>query len=193
MKKILVLLLSVILSVLLVATAGCGAKNEFVEDSLDYDIARRLAWDDISGSFKIKVRSGTVTDVKFTVKGYNNNGKEIWSKNFHQPCEDFDVQDDPYDIVFDYTHFYNNTNVAPANRTDSITVTEVKIIKENSNSNEWMGWTFGAISAAATLAVIALFVLSKLKSKSEASSENSETEKAAADEISVTEQGGETK
>ena len=175
MKKILILLFSIMLSLIVFTVAGCVGANDVVKNSLEYDINKFTYYnhveDDIKGSFKIKANDGIVTNVKFTVKGYDANGNELWSESFYKVYKDLKAQDDSYDITFRYT--YNSSiGTDKAEHTDSIAVTEIKIIKNT--SNEWMGWTFGAVSAAATLAAIALFVISKLKSTSKPSSENPE-------------------
>lgn len=169
MKRIIILLLSLILAAFMVAATGCDTKNELVENSLRYNIntSEYSYADAIKGSFKIKVNEGIVTNVKFTVTGYDAKGKQLWSEDFNKYYKGLKPQSDPYAISFDYRYVYGSK------RTSSVTLTEVKLIKEN--SNEWMGWTFGTVSTLATLAVIALFVVSKLKPKKEISSDNPET------------------
>lgn len=173
MKKILVLLFSVILTLSIFTVAGCGSANSIVENSLEYDIntSTYLYYDDIDGSFDIKVNSGIVTKVKFTVKGYDKDGNELWKENIYKSYKGLEAQDKPYNITF-YCSYYVGYD-SNSTRTNSITVTGVELINEN--SIEWMGWTFVAVSAVVTFAVIALFVVSKLKSTSETSSENPES------------------
>lgn len=170
MKKVLLLLLSVILTLFVVAAAGCNTANEVVDKSLKYNIDTRTYWDDIDGSFKIKVNSGIVVRVKFTVKGFDGNSNQLWSRNFNYYYRGFEPQDDPHVITFSYSYYHEpESTTTPDKYTNYITVTGIEIIKET--SNEWMGWTFGTLSAGATLAVIALFIISKLKSTNEMSSE----------------------
>lgn len=168
MKKILVLLFSVLLSISVFTAAGCGDANEIVENSLKVNISTYSAiYDEIDGSFEIKVNSGTVRNVTFIVKGFDRNGNELWSKNFDNDYSGLKSQDDPYTIKFVYSY------IPEYERTNSITVTKIKIKKEK-GSREWMGWTFGAVSAVATAAVIAVFALSKKKLSQKTPTEGSE-------------------
>ena len=169
MKRLLVLLFTVILSISVFAATGCGKANKVVDNSLNYQIKRASFYDDIDGSFKIKVNSGIVVNVKFTIVGLDSNGNELWSRNFDKFYRGFEPQNESYTIEFSCSYWYDDYG---PERTNSIYLTDVKLIKEN--SNEWMGWTFGAVSAAATAAVITFFVLSKLKSAKEESSKNSD-------------------
>lgn len=170
MKKILVLLFSVLLAISVLTAAGCGNSNEIVENSLNYTINKRSSlYDDVDGSFKIKVNRGIAVNVKFTVKGFDSNGNELWSRNFDQYYKGFDPQNESYTIEFSCSYWYDDYG---PERTNTITVTDIRLIKEN--SNEWMGWTFGAVSTVATAAVIAVFVLSKKKSLQETPTEDSE-------------------
>lgn len=173
MKKILVLLFSVILSLLVFTLTGCGKANEIVENSLTYNIDTNTYsnFDDIDGSFKIKIKRGKVANVKFTVKGFDSNGNELWSEDFDKYYRGLEPQDEPHTITFSYSHRLDYNN-APDERTTTITVTDIWLVKEK--SNKWMGWTFGLASLGATANVIALFVLSKLKSTEENALENSE-------------------
>lgn len=170
MKKILILLFSVLLAISVLTAAGCGNSNEIVENSLNYTINTRSSLhDDVDGSFEIKVNSGIVRNVTFIVKGFDKNGNELWSKNFDNDYRGLKSQDDPYTIKFSCSYWYDDYG---PERTNTITVTDIRLIKEN--SNEWMGWTFGAVSALATAAVIAVFALSKKKLSQETPTEDSE-------------------
>lgn len=163
MKKILVLFLSVILALFMVAAAGCNTANEYVDRSLKYNVDTNSKYQDtIDGSFKIKVNSGIVVNVKFTVNGFDEHGNKLWSKNFDKYYRGFEPDDEPYEISFSSTYWYDDYGPA---RTSYVTVSNIEIKKES--TNEWMGWTFGTISAVATVAVVVLFVLSKLKSTKE--------------------------
>lgn len=174
MKKLLVLIFSVLTFVLVFTAAGCGKANTTVENSLKYDINTTLRYlDEIDGSFQIEVNSGVVTNVSFTVKGYDKSGNELWSRKFDQYYNGLEAQKDPHKISFSYSYYfysYDGTEFDKKDRTNSIAVYDVKIKK--APSNEWMGWTFGSVSAACTLVVITLFVLSKIKPEKETSLEN---------------------
>lgn len=172
MKKIIILLFSVIMSLIAFTVAGCGGTNGIVENSLKYNIDTYYSRDKVDGSFNINVNSGIVVNVKFTVTGYDQNNNKIWSENISKYYKGIEPDDSPYKISFSCGYYYDSS-VDALKRTSYITVTEIKLIKEN--TNEWMGWTFGALSAVATFAVIALFVISKLNSISETSSENPES------------------
>ena len=172
MKKIFVLLVTVIFSLSAFTMAGCGRKNHIVEHSLTYNIevSKYLVNEVIDGSFKLKVDSGIVIYVEYTVTGYDNYGNELWSQKFKNYYRGLEAQADPHEITFSYNYFHPEST---GQLTNSVTVTDLKLKKQN--SNEWMGWTFGAVSAVATVAVIALFVVYKLKSTSDKSSENTES------------------
>lgn len=156
MKRILLGLFCVLLSVFMFTAAGCGKSNEIVEGSLEHTVSTSSSsYDRISGSFQIAVNKGKVVSVEFTVTGFDSNGNKLWSKNIYKSYEGLESQNEPHKIEFSYSHYLEGSSV----RTETITVTGIKITKEK--ANEWIGWTFGAVSAVATAAVITFFVLSK--------------------------------
>lgn len=169
-KKIPVLLFSVILSLFVVAAAGCGKANEVVDKSLKYDIDIITYRDEVEGYFKIKVNSGIVVNVKFTVNGYDADGIILWTRNFDEYYNGLEPKDEPY--IIEFTYSYPTVLYDTEQRTNSITVTGIKLTVQK--SNEWMGWTFGCVSALFTVVVITLFIISKLKSPNETTSENTE-------------------